>query len=176
MGELIRLTEHGLARRRLAQQRRPGWHPDPGRFTHCAASPGPDDAAPDRPIDLDAARRRRRIRQEGPAVVHVRFGASAPGGPAPPDPQTACDTFHLERRPRIIGRQNGGTLLSVEPGSWVPEPERFRYRWYRDGRPIHRATGPRYRVDAADRGASLSVKVTAIRGGVSPHTATVTIR
>ena len=84
----------------------------------------------------------------------------------------ACATFTLEQRPRIVGRQNAGTLLSVETGSWTPEPARFRYQWYRDGRPIHRATGPRYRVDGEDHGARLSVKVTAVREGFAPRTAT----
>ena len=45
----------------------------------------------------------------------------------------------------------------------------------RDGRPIHLATGARYRVDAEDRGARLSVKVTGIREGYAARTATVTV-
>lgn len=175
MGELIRLTEHGLARRRHDRQQRPGWQPRSHRSAPGAVFPAPDEAAAEQPIDLDAARLRRRPRREDPAVVHVRFGPAAAAGPAPTGPQMACGTFHLERRPRIIGWRYPGTLLCVEAGSWVPEPERFRYRWYRDGRPIHRATGARYRVDAEDRGARISVRITGIRGGFTPRSATVTI-
>jgi len=170
MGELIRLTEHGLAQSRLAQRRRMGWQPLPHPSGRGAAFPAPDGAAPECPIDLAAARLRRRIRHADPTVVRVQFG---PADPA--DSGADCGTFRLERRPRITGRQNPGMLLCVETGSWAPEPERLRYRWYRDGHPIHRATGPRYRVDAEDRGARLSVKVTAVRGGFAPRTATATL-
>ena len=109
--------------------------------------------------------------ETGPLRLALREACS----PGPDAPRMACATFTVERRPRIVGRQNPGTLLSVEAGSWTPQPTRFRYQWYRDGRPIPRATGARYRVDVEDRGARLSVKVTAVREGFAPRTATGTV-
>ena len=66
-----------------------------------------------------------------------------------------------------------GTTWTLTAPTWSMTGVATSYQWYRDGRPIHLATGARYRVDAEDRGARLSVKVTGIREGYAARTATV---
>jgi serine protease len=64
----------------------------------------------------------------------------------------------------ISGTAKVGRTLTVHPGAWHPGATRLSYRWYRDGHALA-ATGSHYRVRAADRGARLTVMVTATRTG-----------
>jgi hypothetical protein len=66
------------------------------------------------------------------------------------------------RRPSIVGRPLLGSVLSCRRGTWEGTlPIRYDYRWLRNGRVLHRATGIRYVVRRADRGAGLACRVTA---------------
>ena len=91
--------------------------------------------------------------------------SAAPLAPAP-------RTYVADARPRVRGKARVGKVLVVRPGTWTPTPATTAYRWLRNGRPIARATGPRYRLTKADRGRRVSVRVTATGGGWQAGTAT----
>ena len=91
--------------------------------------------------------------------------SAAPLAPAP-------RTYVADARPRVRGKARVGKVLVVRPGTWTPTPTTIAYRWLRNGKPIARATGPRYRLTKADRGRRVSVRVTATGGGWQAGTAT----
>lgn len=64
--------------------------------------------------------------------------------------------------PQVSGTAAVGQELACLRGAWkgAPAPT-FAYHWLRDGATIPSATGPSYRVTSADRGTSISCKVTA---------------
>jgi hypothetical protein len=55
-------------------------------------------------------------------------------------------------------------VLTAHPGTFAPGASHLAYRWYRNGTALA-ATGVRYTVRSADRGALLTVRVTATRSG-----------
>ncbi|GAB2463282.1 beta-glucosidase [Conyzicola lurida] len=63
--------------------------------------------------------------------------------------------------PAITGDPTVGKRLRADTGVWDQESLDFSYQWLRDGEPIPGADDDRYRVQEADRGAQLSVQVTA---------------
>ena len=63
--------------------------------------------------------------------------------------------------PTITGDPTVGKRLKADPGEWDQSSLDFSYQWLRDGEPISGANDDRYRVRAADRGAQLTVQVTA---------------
>ncbi|WP_405085043.1 N-acetylmuramoyl-L-alanine amidase [Microbispora sp. NBC_01389] len=73
-----------------------------------------------------------------------------------------------------------GRLLTASPGTWTPSPKKVRYQWLRDGAKIRGATGRAYHVTGRDRGARLSVRVTAsapgYESGVATSAATTPVR
>lgn len=75
----------------------------------------------------------------------------------------------------ISGTARAGAVLTAHPGVFHPGAAHLAFRWYRNGAPLA-ATGPRYTVRAGDRGASITVRVTATRGGTVPAVATSTAR
>jgi hypothetical protein len=62
--------------------------------------------------------------------------------------------------PSIVGSPATGELLSANKGTWDAGVS-FSYQWLRDGAPITGALSSSYRVTTADRGAMISVRVTA---------------
>lgn len=70
------------------------------------------------------------------------------------------------------GRAKVGIRLTASPGRWRAAPQRTRFTWLRDGRPIARATSAGYRVRAADRGHVLAVRVQVQRDGWASETTT----
>ncbi|WGL52566.1 family 78 glycoside hydrolase catalytic domain [Nocardioides sp. BP30] len=74
--------------------------------------------------------------------------------------------------PQITGVAKVGQKLTADAGSWNHQPSDLTYQWLRDGDPIPGATDATYQVVAADRGAELSVKVTASAHGLSDASAT----
>ncbi|WP_232527747.1 DUF4073 domain-containing protein [Microbacterium suaedae] len=52
-----------------------------------------------------------------------------------------------------------GAWLAVDEGAW-PEGTTFSYRWLADGRAIDGATGPRFHLTGAYKGADITVEVT----------------
>jgi hypothetical protein len=63
-----------------------------------------------------------------------------------------------------------GKTLTAKPGGWSPSGVSLTYQWYRDATPIARATGVRYKVQAADAGARLIVRVTGAKPGYTSTT------
>lgn len=74
------------------------------------------------------------------------------------------------RRPRISGTARFGRTLTVGPGGWSPKPQRLRYQWLRDDRPIRGATSRRHDLRPEDVGRRLRVEVTAVRRGYAAGT------
>lgn len=74
--------------------------------------------------------------------------------------------------PSIGGTALVGSPLSVNVGSWSPQPDGFSYEWLRAGSPIPGATGPAYTAVADDAGRAISVRVTGSKAGYNPASAT----
>ncbi|WP_169989142.1 N-acetylmuramoyl-L-alanine amidase [Microbispora sp. H10836] len=74
--------------------------------------------------------------------------------------------------PVVRGVAKAGRTLTASPGAWTPSPKRIRYQWLRDGAEIRGATGRTYHVKSRDRGARLSVRVTASARGYASGVAT----
>ncbi|TQS26660.1 N-acetylmuramoyl-L-alanine amidase [Microbispora sp. KK1-11] len=74
--------------------------------------------------------------------------------------------------PVVRGVPKVGRTLTASSGAWTPSPKRIRFQWLRDGAEVRGATGRTYHVKSRDRGARLSVRVTASAGGYEPGAAT----
>ncbi|MDM4763851.1 lamin tail domain-containing protein [Galbitalea sp. SE-J8] len=80
-------------------------------------------------------------------------------------------------RPTIVGTLKAGKRLTAKVGKWKPAAVKLSYRWYRNGKPIARATRSSYTLKSADRGKRIVVKVTGSRAGyASVKRASVTKR
>jgi hypothetical protein len=75
---------------------------------------------------------------------------------------------HLKKAPRISGRTQVGSRLTVSKGMWSGPPRSYRYQWLRCNargggcRSVPRATHPTYRASSTDVGHRLRVRVTAV--------------
>ena len=87
--------------------------------------------------------------------------------PAPPAPQV--DNV---APPVISGSALVGSRLTVAPGSWTPTGVTFAYQWLRSGTVIAGATGPTYTLALADRGRTVSARVTGTKSGHESSSAT----
>ncbi len=67
--------------------------------------------------------------------------------------------------PKITGKPTVGESLTSLPGTWSPGPVPLTYQWYRGTTAIPGANNPSYAVQAADRGAKLTVVVTSAKPG-----------
>ena len=72
--------------------------------------------------------------------------------------------------PEITGTPAPGSLLSAVAGPWDPTPTSFSYQWSRNGVEIVGATTASYVVLATDRGAEITVAVTAHKAGYPDET------
>lgn len=72
--------------------------------------------------------------------------------------------------PKLSGAAKVGRVLTARPGRWKPAGVVLRYQWLRSGRVIAGATGLKYRITTADRGAKLSITVTGSAMGYRPVT------
>jgi hypothetical protein len=81
--------------------------------------------------------------------------------------------FSSTAKPQIVGVPGVGVALTVNTGTWTPAPNPpFGYQWLRDGKAIKGATGASYLTAAADRGKSISVKITGSKTGYASVTQT----
>lgn len=89
----------------------------------------------------------------------VRYGDS--------DVQTVLTVDSGEAAPAVVeaptvsGTAKLGRTLTATPGTWNPADVTTAYQWLRDGEPVNGATSATYRVQRADLGRVLSVRVTA---------------
>ncbi|WP_051607145.1 acid phosphatase [Microbacterium sp. CH12i] len=79
-------------------------------------------------------------------------------------------------QPSVSGAAVAGTVLTVDPGAWSPEPVEFSYLWNRDGEVIEGATLANYTPNYLDVGHAIGVTVTAHKAGFASASATVTVR
>lgn len=98
--------------------------------------------------------------------------APAPTADDDPPPTQTPAVIEVRERPRIVGQARYGRTLRAVPPRWSVKPEQVARRWLRDGVPIGRATGLRYRLRPADVGHRIQVRYTATK----PEHATATTR
>ncbi len=75
-------------------------------------------------------------------------------------------------KPTVTGTARVGSTVSATPGTWAPSDVQLAYQWLRHDSPISGATGTTYVATSADRGNTLSVRVTATKDGFGPAVAT----
>jgi len=73
-------------------------------------------------------------------------------------------TFHTAR-PTIGGTVQVGRVLTATAPGWSPVPDRWSYRWYRNGKPIKHATASSYTLVGRDARARITVRMTARKTG-----------
>ncbi|MEN0130853.1 MAG: hypothetical protein AAGC49_15560 [Brevundimonas sp.] len=72
--------------------------------------------------------------------------------------------------PTVSGTAKVGKTLVAGAGDWQPTTVKLAYQWYRSGKVIAGATGQKYTLKAADKGARIAVAVT----GSAPALTSVT--
>ncbi|MBV8257486.1 MAG: hypothetical protein JO073_06665 [Actinobacteria bacterium] len=114
-------------------------------------------------------------------ATHTQVSVSTPSAPAPPPtpapapaqatpaataPAPAPAPIANTAPPTVTGTSVVGSTLTADPGSWTSSSATFAYAWQRcdaNGTcgAIDGATDASYKLDAADRGAFVRVRVTA---------------
>jgi hypothetical protein len=89
-------------------------------------------------------------------VAITRTNKATPGKQKP-----GTAKLSIVKKPRIVGAGKVGGKLTASTGTWSVKPASVTYQWLRDGKAIHGATHPSYKLAKADAGAVISVKVTA---------------
>ncbi|HAM45273.1 MAG TPA: hypothetical protein DCM67_09690, partial [Propionibacteriaceae bacterium] len=114
---------------------------------------------------------------EGTFTVSFRSGDLAETGSEFSGTLTVVAAYHTFTvpTPTISGSAQVDATLTVDPGTWDPEPTELSYQWRADGVDIEGATSSTYQVRAADLGAEISVVVTATRDEYAPATATAAV-
>jgi len=79
-------------------------------------------------------------------------------------------------KPKITGTARAGKTVKASPGSWGPGGVKLSYRWYRGSKAISGATKSSYKLTSADRGHTVSVKITGSRTGYTSATAKASIK
>lgn len=79
----------------------------------------------------------------------------------------ATSAFSKAATPTISGTTAVGRTVTAKVGTWSPTPSGYSYQWLRAGIEISGATAATYLLGPADAGTFVSVRVTAIRAGVS---------
>jgi len=79
-----------------------------------------------------------------------------------------------EVAPTVTGGTRVGDVLTVDAGTWTPQPSGVAFQWYSGPEPVAGATSSTYRVRPSDLGRSVSVRVTASAPGLRATTTTVT--
>lgn len=118
-------------------------------------APGNPDAGP--PVQL------------GAKVIFTGRYPHAVGDPVPTsarriyvlDTGQADETRRATTAPSITGTPAVGQKLTGDKGAWTLEPNKYAYKWLRNGTPISNATSTTYTPSTADAGAQISFRVTA---------------
>ena len=74
--------------------------------------------------------------------------------------------------PKITGTARVSSTLTISRGTWTPTPSSYRYQWYRSGVALAGRTGTTYKLTSADKGHTITARVTASRTGYVTGTAT----
>ena len=82
-----------------------------------------------------------------------------------PTARVAANTFTTMKRPTISGSAAVGKTLTAKVSGWVPTPDSWTYRWFRNGRVITGATNSSYLLVGSDSGKKITVGVTGIKAG-----------
>lgn len=86
--------------------------------------------------------------------------------PSPsPSPEEPGKEFTAVSVPKVTGSVKVGKRLTADPGAWGPGDVALSYQWFRSGVKIAKATKATYKLVAADRGKTLTVKVTGTKSG-----------
>jgi hypothetical protein len=72
--------------------------------------------------------------------------------------------------PTITGTAKVGQILTAKPGTWTPAPVTLTYQWFRGTTVISGATSSTYKLVTADKGTSITVKVTGSKTGYTALT------
>ncbi|MFC6287816.1 DUF3152 domain-containing protein [Nocardioides sp. GCM10027113] len=100
-------------------------------------------------------------------VVVTTTDESGQSGTAASEPtdRVRKASFAVAERPSVDGVARFTRRLTADPGTWQPRRHAVRYRWFRGDRPITGATSRRYRLQAADVGERVRVRVTVRKEG-----------
>ena len=79
-------------------------------------------------------------------------------------------------KPKISGTAKVGKTLTAAPGTWGPGTVKLSYRWYNGGRAIKGATKATYKLKSADKGDTISVKVTGRKAGFTSATVKASVK
>jgi len=99
----------------------------------------------------------------------AKTGYTSSVGVGQPWNTIALGTFQASP-PSIKGAAKVGATLTAVPGPTVPTPSALTYTWFRSGSPITGATASTYKITAADKGFTLSVRTTAKATGYTTLT------
>jgi hypothetical protein len=79
-------------------------------------------------------------------------------------------------KPKISGTAKVGKTVKVGAGSWGPGGVKLSYRWYRGSKAIGGATKSSYKLKAADKRKTITVKITGSRTGFTSATAKASVK
>ncbi len=109
------------------------------------------------------------VAQLGDKVIFTAQYPHAAGDPVPGgarriyviDTAQADEVRQATTAPSISGTAAVGSKLTGAQGTWTREPNKYAYKWLRNGTPIPNATSTTYTPGTADSGAQISFRVTA---------------
>ena len=79
-------------------------------------------------------------------------------------------------RPKVLGTVKVARTLTCSPGTWSPAAGSYKYQWLRAGKPIAHKVARTYRTVRADKGRTISCKVTALKTGYASGVSTSAAR
>jgi subtilisin family serine protease len=74
--------------------------------------------------------------------------------------------------PTISGLGRTGEVLTLDAGTWGPDPVTLSYQWKRNGVSISKATGTTYKLTSSDAGKTITVSVKGVKTGYSTASTT----
>jgi hypothetical protein len=98
--------------------------------------------------------------------LKVRVSVSRPGWPTTfvsTSKATVAKRALKAGRVSVVGAAKVGSRLTAKATGWGPGSVKFRYHWLRNGHAVRGATKASYKVQKADRGRVLKVRVTATK-------------
>jgi hypothetical protein len=103
----------------------------------------------------------RRLRVEVTATDEAEMKTTAVSAPV----RVRRATLEVEQRPSVAGTPRYTHALEADPGRWSARPGTILYRWFRDGSRIRGADRRSYRLQPADVGHRVKVRVTVRKKG-----------